>query len=85
MLFSSGETISSQQRLVQKLQQYLAASDQNVDGELYLLVDFSRGEHRCYEFRVPHHGKLKANEIEFLYLERLSGPDVNRVGSTTTS
>jgi hypothetical protein len=85
MLFSSGETLPSQPSLVQKLQEYLADSEQNVDGELYLLVDFSGGEHRCYEFRVLHHGKLKANEIEFRYLEGLSGPDVTRGGLTCTA
>jgi hypothetical protein len=82
MLFSSREKLRSEQRLVQKLQEYLADFEQNVDGETYLLVDFTCGGHQCYEFRVPHNGRLIRNEVKFSYIERLSGPDLVSRGST---
>jgi hypothetical protein len=76
MLFSSGETLHAEQRLVKKLREYLADFDQNVKDEIYLLVDFTGGGHQCYEFRVPRNGKLKESEVSFSYIDRLSGPDV---------
>jgi hypothetical protein len=78
MLFKSGNTRLSTAEVVQTLQGDLAPFKQNVKGETYLLVDFRGGEHQCYKFRVPHNGKLKAKEVRFSHLKRLSGPDVTR-------
>jgi hypothetical protein len=82
MVFSSGETLLSENHIVQKLREYLTDFDQNVKDEIYLLVDFTGGGHQCYECRVPHDGRLKENEVEFSHVKDLSGPDVIQKGTT---
>jgi hypothetical protein len=76
MLFSSSETGLSGSIVVGRLEEYLTDFEQNVKGEIYLLVDFTGGGHQCYEYKVPHDGKLKENEVKFSHIKRLSGPDV---------
>ena len=78
MLFKSANTGLSTEKLVQKLEGYLAHFKQNVQGERYLLVDFTEGEHRCYELNVRRNGKQKRTEVKFSYLKSMSGPDTIR-------
>jgi len=61
--------------VVKELEGYLAESEQHIEGETYLLVDFAYGSHQCYKFVVPrpNNGKLKKGEVKFDLL--LSGQD----------
>jgi len=60
--------------VVHDLEGYLAESEQHIEGETYLLIDFAYGTHRCYKFVVPpNDGKLRKVEVKFDLL--LSGRD----------
>jgi hypothetical protein len=59
-----------------ELEGYLAEFGQHIKGETYLLADFHRGLHDCYQFVVKRNGKQKKGEIKFQKITRLCGSDV---------
>jgi hypothetical protein len=51
--------------VVKGLEQYLTDFDHNVAGEIYLLIDFSRGKYESFRFTVPKDGKLARERVRF--------------------